>query len=102
MLYLGIEKGLAREAKDNILEILLCEEEAEEDRNQGAQAASEGVADGLMAIWLGKTIIAEEEFDEHAISVVKHVQLILTEFGKKRPKVRLCSSPLLHFILNTL
>jgi solute carrier family 25 protein 16 len=102
MLHLGLEKGLANEATDTMLEALLFdEEETEEDRVRQAQGTSNGVASSLMSLWLEQTIVAEEEFDQHAVAIVKQVQLILTEFGKKRPKVTCSSSPIMCFVLNT-
>lgn len=85
MIHMGVEKGLAIEARDILLEILVYDEE-EESRLEDAQFTSDAVADSLLATWLEKTEVAAGECDEHAIFLVKQIQDILIAFGKRRPK----------------
>lgn len=86
--HLGTEKELADDATETVLEVLLFDEDLEEGRIHEAQDTSDGVAGSLLAIWLENTMIAEEKFDQYAVAVVKQAQLLLTEFGKKKPRVR--------------
>lgn len=99
MSHLGAEKRLADVVTETMLEVLLYDEDVEESRIREAQDVSDNVAGSLLSIWLENTTIAEEEFGQHAIAVAKQVQLILTEFGKKKPKARLSSSLSMCFIL---
>lgn len=87
MIHMGVEKGLAIEARDILLEILIYDEEEEESRLEDAQFTSDAVADSLLETWLEKTEVAAGECDEHAIFLVKQLQDILIKFGRKRPKV---------------
>ncbi|KAE8447168.1 hypothetical protein EG329_010999 [Mollisiaceae sp. DMI_Dod_QoI] len=86
MIHLGVEKGLAFEARDTLLEILVFDEEDEASRLEDAQVTSDAVADSLLATWLEKTELTAGGFDEHSSFVVKQIQAILIAFGKKRPK----------------
>lgn len=82
---LGQEKGLAVEARDTLLEILVYDED--ESELEDAEATSKAMAHNLLATWLAKSRHASEEFDEHAHFVEGQIQMILLAFGKKRPKV---------------
>ncbi|EKD17455.1 uncharacterized protein L3040_005058 [Drepanopeziza brunnea f. sp. 'multigermtubi'] len=84
-LHLGVEKGLASEARDTLLGILIYDEEEEEHLKE-AKATSDAVADSLMSTWLAKSKLALEEFNDHAKFVETQIQSILLAFGKKRPK----------------
>lgn len=88
VMHLGVEKGLAFETRDTLLEILIYDEE-DEVHLKDAKASSDGVANNLMATWIAKSKLALEEFNDHAKFVATQVQLILLAFGKKRPKVSL-------------
>jgi hypothetical protein len=82
---LGQEKGLAVEARDTLLEILVYDED--ESELDDVAATSKAMAHNLLATWLAKSRHASEEFDEHARFVEGQIQMILLAFGKKRPKV---------------
>lgn len=88
MVHLGVEKGLAFEARDTLLGILIYDEE-EEAHVQEAKATSDAVAENLMSTWLAKSKLALEELNDHAKFVETQIQLILLAFGKRRPKVSL-------------
>ncbi|TVY84684.1 Tuberous sclerosis 1 protein-like protein, partial [Lachnellula suecica] len=81
---LGQEKGLAREARDTLLDALVYDED--ETKLEDAEATSKTMAYKLVAAWLVKSKHASEEFDEHAKYVEGQIQMILLAFGKKRPK----------------
>ena len=86
---LGEEKGLAIEARNVLLGLLIYEEDEEEELVKDDNATSEAVAESLLATWLAKVNAASTEFDSEAHFVEGQIQLILVAFGKKRPKVGL-------------
>ena len=81
---LGKEKGLAEEAKNTLLDILV---EDEEDEDSIATASK--ITDNLMAIWLKNNNLAMTEFDDQARFVEGQMQAILLAFGRRRPKTLL-------------
>ncbi|PBP15866.1 tuberous sclerosis 1 [Diplocarpon rosae] len=85
IVYLGTERGLWFEARDTILQLLIYDEE-DEMFLQDAKTTSEAVADNLMGIWIAKSKLALEEFNEHAKFLEAQIQLILLSFGKRRPQ----------------
>ncbi len=87
IVHLGVEKGLAVQATNVLLETLVYEEDEEGLDKEDAQATSDAVAENLIGTWLAKSKIANEEFNEHAKFVEKQLRSILFLFGKKRPKV---------------
>lgn len=80
---LGEEKGLAEEARNALLAILVYDED-EEDADSVATSAA--ISENLLEIYLQKHALASEEFDEEARFVEGQLQKILVAFGKKRPK----------------
>ncbi|KAL2070178.1 hypothetical protein VTL71DRAFT_13204 [Oculimacula yallundae] len=84
IIHLGVEKGLAFEARDTLLEILIYDEE-DEEHLKDAKATSAAVAEILMSTWLAKSKLALDELNEHAKFVESQVQAILLAFGKRRP-----------------
>ena len=87
---IGEEKGLALEAKNTLLSILVYDEDDEVERDD-AMRTSEAVSENLLAVWLQKHQAGNADFDNQARFVEGQLQLILITFGKKRPKVRLRS-----------
>ena len=83
---IGEEKGLALEAKNTLLGILVYDEDDEIQRADAVHT-SEAVSENLLAVWLKKHQAGNEEFDDEARFVEGQIQLILLAFGKKRPKV---------------
>ncbi|KAL5330382.1 hypothetical protein ACEPPN_003909 [Leptodophora sp. 'Broadleaf-Isolate-01'] len=84
IIHLGVEKGLAFEARDTLLGILIYDEE-EEELLKDAKTTSAAVAENLMSTWLVKSKLALDEFNDHAKFVESQIQLILLAFGKRRP-----------------
>jgi len=84
--HLGEEKGLALEAKDTLLGILVYDEDDDIER-QDVVHTSEAVSENLLAVWLKKNQASSAEFDDEARFVEGQIQLILLAFGRKRPKV---------------
>jgi len=78
---LGEEKGLAEEAKNTLLDILVEDEEDED-----SIATSSRITDDLIGIWLKNNNIAMTEFDDQARFVEGQMQSILLAFGRRRPK----------------
>lgn len=87
IIHLGIEKGLAAEAKESLLDLLIYDEEEEENLKE-AKATSDDLAEVLMSTWLAKSKLALEELNEHAKFVEEQLQAIMLAFGRRRPKVR--------------
>ena len=85
LIKLGQEKGLAVEARDTLLEILVYDEDDTEIED--AKATSKVMAHNLVETWLEKSRHASEELDNHSRFVQEQIQTILLAFGKKRPKV---------------
>jgi solute carrier family 25 (mitochondrial carrier protein), member 16 len=83
---LGQEKGLAVEARDTLLEILVYDEDDTEIED--AKATSKVIAHNLVETWLEKYRHASEELDNSSRFVQEQIQMILLAFGKKRPKVQ--------------
>jgi hypothetical protein len=84
---LGEEKGLALEAKETLLGILVVDEDDELEK-EDAVNTSEAVSENLLAVWLKKHQAGNADFDNEARFVEGQIQLILLSFGRKRPKVR--------------
>lgn len=84
---LGDEKGLAMEANNTLLGILVYEEDEDEELVKDDIATSEAVAESLLATWLAKADSASAELDSEARFISGQLQLILVAFGKRRPKV---------------
>jgi solute carrier family 25 protein 16 len=86
--HLAVEKGLAVEARDTLLELLVYDEDEPPTQLEESKVTSAAVAETLLATWLSKTKLASEEFDDHARFVESQIQIMLISFGKRRPKVR--------------
>jgi solute carrier family 25 protein 16 len=84
---IGEEKGLAPEAKNTLLGILVYDDD-DEIANEDAVQTSEAVSQNLLEVWLKKHQAGNAEFDNEARFVEGQIQLILLAFGRKRPKVR--------------
>ena len=83
---IGEEKGLALEAKNTLLDILIYDED-DEAENEDAIHTSEAVSENLLSVWLYKHQAGNEEFYNKARFVEGQIQLILLAFGRRRPKV---------------
>jgi hypothetical protein len=83
---IGEEKGLALEAKNTLLDILIYDEDDEVEK-EDAMHTSEAVSENLLSVWLNKHRAGNEEFDNEARFVEGQIQLILLAFGRKRLKV---------------
>lgn len=84
---IGEEKGLALEAKNTLLGILVVDEDDEVEKKDAVQT-SEAVSQNLMEVWFKKHQASNPEFDNEARFVEGQIQLILLAFGRKKPKVR--------------
>ena len=83
---IGEEKGLAREAKDTLLDLLVYDEDDEVEKDDTRQT-SVAVSENLLAVWLDKYQAGNVDFDNEAKFVEGQIQSILLLFGRKRPKV---------------
>lgn len=84
---LSIQPKLADEARDILLDILVYDEDdSEGKRLENLKASSFSVAEILLSSWLLKIKQADDELNDLAGYVAGHIQLILIEYGKKRPK----------------
>jgi solute carrier family 25 (mitochondrial carrier protein), member 16 len=83
---LGEEKGLATEAKNTVLGILVYDEDEEGELLNDAITTSSTIAENLLEVWLNKSTSASIEFDDDARFVENQVQMILLAFGRRRPK----------------
>lgn len=83
---LGEEKGLATEAKNTVLGILVYDEDGEGELNDDAITTSSTITENLLDVWLNKQTIASIEFDDDARFIENQVQMILLAFGRRRPK----------------
>ena len=84
---IGEEKGLALEAKNTLLGILVYDEDDELEK-EDAVRTSDAVSENLLSVWLTKHQAGNIDFDNEARFVEGQIQLILLAFGRKRPKVR--------------
>ncbi|KAH8585545.1 Hamartin protein-domain-containing protein [Bisporella sp. PMI_857] len=78
---LGEEKGLAEEAKNTLLEILV-----EDDEDDDSVSTSTAVANNLLEAWLKKNFISVKDFDDDARFVENQIRIILLAFGRRRPQ----------------
>lgn len=85
---MGEERGLALEAKNTLLGILVYDEDDEVEK-QDAINTSEFVSENLLAVWLKKQQAANTDLDNEARFVESQIRLILLAYGKKRPRVGL-------------
>ncbi|CZT51892.1 related to coenzyme A transporter [Rhynchosporium secalis] len=85
IIHLGVEKGLAFEARDSLLGILIYDDEEEEEHLKDAKATSAALAEILMSTWLVKSKLALEELNDHARFVEGQTHSILLAFGTRRP-----------------
>lgn len=83
--HLGEEKGLALEARNTLLDILIYEED--DEHIDDAITTSVTVAENLLVIWLAKSNSGTTQLDENAKFIEGQLRGILISFGKKRPKV---------------
>jgi solute carrier family 25 protein 16 len=81
---IGEEKGLAIEAKDILLGILVYEEDEEDE---DSIITSNAVSKSLMDVWLHNNVLAMKDSDGQAQFIEGQLQIILLAFGRKRPKV---------------
>jgi solute carrier family 25 protein 16 len=88
LVHIGVEKGLAVEARDILLGILVYDED-EAIVEAEAKATSNKVAENLLETWLAKAKVATEDLDEHAKFVEGQIRETLIAFGRKRPQVRI-------------
>lgn len=87
---LGTEKGLAHEARQTLLEILVWEEEDEDDEDHGKAdklMTAKAVAESLVETWILKSKAALDFADTQSKFVEGQIQIILLSFGRKKPKV---------------
>ncbi|KAJ8060127.1 hypothetical protein OCU04_010479 [Sclerotinia nivalis] len=82
--HLGEEKGLALEARNTLLDILIYDED--EGHIEDAITTSDTVAENLLAIWLAKSNSGVIPLDENARFIESQLRGILISFGRKRPK----------------
>ncbi|PQE16357.1 Tuberous sclerosis 1 protein [Rutstroemia sp. NJR-2017a WRK4] len=82
--HLGEEKGLATEARSNLLDVLIYDED--EGHIDDAVTTSDTVAENLLATWLAKNSSGSVDFNEKERFVAGQLKLILITFGRKRPK----------------
>lgn len=84
----GTQPKLADETRDILLDILVYDEDDSEGKClENVKATSFCIAEILLDSWLSRIKQADEEFNDHAGYVAGQIQLILIEYGKKRPKV---------------
>jgi solute carrier family 25 protein 16 len=83
---LGEEKGLAVEAKNTLLSILVYDEDEEGELLEDAKATSSSVSANLFSVWLQKSLVAATDLDPDAQFIENQLEMILLAFGKKRPK----------------
>ncbi|RKF63999.1 Tuberous sclerosis 1 protein-like protein [Erysiphe neolycopersici] len=87
LINIGIQPKLADETRDILLDTLVYDEDdSEGKRLENVKATSFCVAEILLSSWLSQIKKADDDFDDHAGYVAGHIQLILIEYGKKRPK----------------
>ncbi|POS86655.1 hypothetical protein EPUL_002331, partial [Erysiphe pulchra] len=87
LINLGIQPKLADETRDILLDTLVYDEDDSEGKClENVKATSFCVAEILLSSWLSRIKQADDEFNDHAGYVARHIQLILIEYGKKRPK----------------
>lgn len=85
---LGAESRLSVETRDSLIGILVYDEDDCGGKTyENAKATSDAITEILLAIWLTKKKQADEEFRNNAEFVANYIELILIEFGKKKPKV---------------
>ncbi|KAF5872812.1 putative tuberous sclerosis 1 protein [Botrytis fragariae] len=82
--HLGEEKGLALEARNTLLDILIYDED--EEHVEDAITTSDTVAENLIAIWLAKCNSVATNLDENSKFIESQLRSILISFGRKRPK----------------
>ena len=83
--HLGEEKGLALEARNTLLDILIYDED--DEHVEDAITTSDTVAENLIAIWLAKCNSVAAHLDENSKFIESQLRSILISFGRKRPKV---------------
>lgn len=83
--HLGEEKGLALEARNTLLDILIYDED--DEHVEDAITTSDTVAENLIAIWLAKCNSVATHLDENSKFIESQLRSILISFGRKRPKV---------------
>jgi solute carrier family 25 protein 16 len=81
--HLGEEKGLADEIRGVLVEILVYDEDDENKEDAAKTAAI--LSSRLLEMWLKKAAISTTEAS--AKFMQQQIQLVLIEFGRKRPKV---------------
>ncbi|KAF7903164.1 uncharacterized protein EAF01_006213 [Botrytis porri] len=82
--HLGEEKGLALEARNTLLDILIYDED--EDHLDDTITTSDTVAENLISIWLAKCNSIATNLDENSKFIESQLRSILISFGRKRPK----------------
>lgn len=82
---LGAEKGLATEAKNAVLSILVYEDGQGELMDDAITTAS-SITENLLNVWINKQTAASVEFDDDARFIENQIQMILLAFGRRRPK----------------
>lgn len=95
--HLGTEKGLAQEAREILLGILVWDEDEDEepDVNEDKRATAEAFADSLVGTWISISDNALEDVNRKARFIEAQLQHILLAFGRRRPKVFIQTQPYL-------
>lgn len=96
--HMGEEKGLAKECRNLLLDILVFEaEDGDAARVEATVETSIAISEKILEIWLKKSTAAIIESDQTAQYMESQIKIVLMSFGQRRPKV----SELLHIHFDT-
>lgn len=85
---LGTQKGLAQEARDIILDLLVVDTDSKEsDTLRDQQDTAHEIRENLISFWMAKSVKALQEIDMQARFVETQLLHILLSYGRRRPRV---------------
>lgn len=86
--HIGEERGLSKECRLLLLDILVFEaEDADNARIEAAQQTSLALSEKILEMWLNQCSVATTEADPAAHYMEQQVKIVLMSFGQKRPQV---------------
>jgi solute carrier family 25 (mitochondrial carrier protein), member 16 len=86
--HIGEGRGLAKETRQLLLDILLFEaEDGDDARIEAARHTCVVISEKVLEIWLNQSRVATTEADPVAHYLDQQIKTVLLAFGQKRPQV---------------
>lgn len=89
--HIGEGRGLEKETRQLLLDILVFEEDNGDDaRKEAARQTSIVISEKVLEMWLKQSRVATADANPEAHYMSERIKLVLIAFGQKRPQVSHC------------